>query len=386
MPDKLLPSPRHWNAGMFEHAGSLWLAYRHHRMDLPDARCAIALTKIDPLTLQPIGKSQLLNLSGHTGTEHFEDPRLFEFKGEPHISYTEMSGYRPGVDYNCVVKYAKLSLERGKWKVVQAYHPRYGKNNGFSKEKNWVFFEADGRLFCFYQGTPKHIVLEINEGRIVTEYITAGPSWPWGDIRGGAQPVRMGNHFVHVFHSSLPTETPPHFVRYYAGVYTFDAKPPFAVKAISVRPLAAGSEEDGHQVDPRYVAGWKPFVVFPGGLAPTGVEGKYYLSMGVNDWQTVIAPIDFAQVELLATDSALPVRYFRAINGSRPEPYLVVERGMVRQDYLHWDVPKPGRAGSAGPGFLKTSDQRVAEELSQQPHVTEISEQDYVRAMGLAYA
>lgn len=374
LPDRLLPSPRHWNASIIDFDGERWLAYRFHRTDLPDSRCAIGMVRLGD-DLQPAGKSHLLELTGPTRTEHFEDPRLFVFLGRLHISYTEMRGYRPGVDYNCVVKYARLRWGRGRWMVEQMFQPRYGRNNGYSKEKNWVFFEADRTLYCFYQGTPRHVVLEIDEGKVVKEYVSAAPHWAWGTLRGGAAPVRDGDHFLHVFHSSLPSETPPHFVRYYAGAYTFEARPPFLPLQISSRPIAAGSEEDGHQVDPRYVEGWKPFVVFPCGLVPQ--SGGWLASFGVNDWQIVLSPLSQSQLRLVPADgSAIDTRYFRTLNGSRPEPILVMEDFGYRTDYLVWDVPQPV-AGRAGVGYMKVIDPRVAEDLASRPHVEEIAEKDY---------
>ncbi|MBU2072778.1 MAG: hypothetical protein KKA68_21295, partial [Gammaproteobacteria bacterium] len=138
-PTKLKPSPRHWNCGMLRYKNRLWLSYRYH-LKQHAGRIATAIVEIDQKTFQPIGKSQWLKFSGPTGDEHHEDARLFMFRDEPHISFTEMRGYKPGVDYTSVMKYAKLKLRGCKWEVEKVFHPRFGVNDGRAKEKNWVFF------------------------------------------------------------------------------------------------------------------------------------------------------------------------------------------------------------------------------------------------------
>lgn len=376
-PTRLMKSPRHWNAGLFYYGDRLWMSYRYHR-NLPDSRCGLAMVEINPKTLQPKSDSQALKIPEGQICAHHEDARLFMYNGEPYISYTEMSGYQPGVNYSCSMKYSRLALKGGKWKVTETWHPQYGQNDGNSKEKNWVFFEEGGKLYCIYADQPNHIVLEIEGERVVKEFVSPAPSWSWGQVRGGASPLRMGDEFIHFFHSSLPTETPPHYVRYYAGAYTFSAKPPFAPIKITRRPLMVGSERDSHRVDPRYTAGWKPYVVFPCGMIKS--DGGFLVSLGVNDWACAIArmPLTFDWVDAFGRDRV--DRYFTTANGSMPVRLLGVNAGphnMGSSQYLNWRMGAPGAGCAPGQGYMKVSDARVAEELVDLPYVKEISAAEY---------
>ncbi len=374
---KLRTSPRHWNPGLLEYEGKLWLAYRFHRREAKQ-RCGIAICALGP-DFQPTETSQFLKLVGPTGTEHHEDCRLFMFDGKPHMSYTEMRGYRPGIDYTCIVKYARLSLDsKGRWSVEEEFHPQFGWNSGFAKEKNWVFFEHKGGLFCVYSTQPEHQIIHVRGNKVDKEtYVTPGPVWHWGAIRGGTPPVWIGDRWLAIFHSSMPTEVAPHFVRYYAGAYTFEAEPPFKILQVSECPIMSGSEEDGHQVDPRYVDGWKPYVVFPCGLVQEP-DGKFLVSLGINDWQCAVARFSLEQLRLGAADgSSFQPRYFKVPNGTIPVKYMDQSQ---RLQFLQWRVFRPGRNGMAGVGYLIATNARDASEALEHDGAEEITETEYRQA------
>lgn len=376
-PHKLMPSPRHWNPGLLRYRDKLWLAYRFHRAETPDARCGIAICEIDAKTAEPLGPSQMLRFAD-PGNAHHEDSRLFMFRGEPHISYTDMQGYVPGVNYTCSMKYARLKLAGKKWSVVQEWRPIYGNNTGFSKEKNWVFFEHENELFCIYATDPNHVVLKMDGARVTQEFKTPGPLWQWGHVRGGTPPVDLGDgRMLLVFHSSIPTEEPPHYVRYYAGALTFENKPPFRVLQISETPVMSGSEEDGHRVDPRFTAGWKPFVNFPGGLVPDG-DG-WLVAFGVNDWACGIGRLTMPEMKLGAPDgSSFKPRFFRVDNGSLPVRYI---DGDQRPVFIRWEVVSGRRGCAAGAGFLHAAKPREAVEIAERPGVSEIAPEEYAKAI-----
>jgi predicted GH43/DUF377 family glycosyl hydrolase len=371
-PKCLMKSPRHWNAGLLEYDGGLWLAYRYHR-NTPDSRCGIALCEIDRKTLRAKPGSQHLDLDDGEEGSHHEDPRLFMFQGHPHISYTEMSNYQPGVDYACCMKYARLTLKKGRWKAAEIFHPNYGHNSGTSREKNWVFFESAGKLHCVYQDAPDRIVLRLEGAEVVEEWGHSAPVWSWGPVRGGTPPVPHGDELIAFFHSSMATEHVPHHVRYYAGAYTMEKVAPFRVTAISERPLMTGSESDGHRVDPRYTAGWKPFVVFPCGCVPE--KNRFLVSLGVNDWCVAIAKIKSEQLHLGPADgSAFTDRFFRTANGSFG---VRISDDSGKMNLVEWLVPRQGLVGMAGQGYLRVSNPRNAEELLAERGVTEIPPAEY---------
>jgi predicted GH43/DUF377 family glycosyl hydrolase len=374
----LLPSPRHWNCGLLRYRGRLWLTYRFHRMDA-EGRCGTAIVELDE-KFEPMGRSQHLKFHGATGTEHFEDARLFMFRGKPHISYTMMQGYRPGVDYTCVMKYAELKLcKNGRWQVVSEWQPRHGQNNGIGKEKNWMFFEHKEELHCVYSGSPEHVILRVDGEKIVGEHRSPGPQWHWGVVRGGTPPVLIGDRYLAIFHSSLPTEIAPHFVRYYGAAYTFEAKPPFRPLEISEFPIMTGSEADGHRVDPRYVEGWKPYVVFPCGLVED--DGGWLVSLGINDWQSAVARVTNQQLMLGAADgSSFKPQHFRVQNGSMPVKFTDQSGA---QQFLHWEMFKPGRHGMPGVGFMRVGSPREAMEVAEHPGTERIDSSTYEMARRL---
>lgn len=382
-PGPFMPaSPRHWNMGLLRYKGRLWGSVRYHLPREHASRCAVALVPIDKATFQPTALFQHLNLPTVVGDEHFEDARLFMFNGQPHLSFTQMTGYQPGVDYACIMKYARLKLLGNRWLIEEVFWPKFGANNGSKKEKNWAFFEHDKALHCVYSDGPNRKVIRLEGEKVVAEYDSPAATWPWGVIRGGAPPVLMADgQWLAVFHSSLATEEAPHFVRYYGGAYTFEAKPPFRITAISSRPIIAGSEADGHGMDPRYAAGWKPFVVFPCGCVPDGDD--FLVSMGVNDWQCAVGRVTPAHLRLISPDhSDAPLRCFMTPNGSRPAK-LTAADGQPR--WIAWEVPSTDRRGAmAAPGYYATREGREAEALEESPRVEEISEEVYLKACGFA--
>ncbi len=301
------------------------------------------------------------------------------FNGVPHLSFTQMTGYRPGVNYTCTMRYARLKLNGNRWLIEEVFWPKYGANHGAGKEKNWSFFENDGKLYAIYQDHPTHRIIRIDGERVVDEIESEPALWPWGVIRGGSPPIPYGDgKMLAIFHSSIATEEPPHFVRYYGAAYVFEAKPPFKILTVSAKPIMAGSEADGHGADPRYSDGWKPFVVFPCGIVPDGDD--WLVSLGVNDWQCAVGRLKAEQLQFVSPDrSDAPVRYFTTMNGSLPAK-------MIGQDgastYLQWEIPTPNLRGMAPTGYFATVDGREAEALSDMPRCEEITEQQYRAAGG----
>lgn len=362
---------------MFRYRDRLWLSFRYHLM-AESGRCQTAIVELDQATLQPIGASQRIVLTGPKGNEHHEDARLFTYLGEPYLSLTEMTGYKAGVDYSCQMRYAKLHLQGNRWKCLSVWTPNIGVNHQRAKEKNWIFFEDAGHLRVIYRDDPDHAVYLVNGEHGGEQHVTPAAKWPWGPIRGGTPPVRLddGNLLV-IFHSSVPSENPPHFVRYYAGAYVMQGVAPFRILKISRRPLMAGSEADGHKVDPRYVEGWKPYVVFPCGLVRLGED--LLISLGVNDWQCAVARVPLASLDLVAADgSDSSARYFTRRNGT--VPVRVVDQDRQAQ-FLPWLVPRPGPGCSVGDGYMELTNPRMAEEVAESEHVQELTKAEYDRAI-----
>jgi predicted GH43/DUF377 family glycosyl hydrolase len=168
------------------------------------------------------------------------------------------------------------------------------KDNHLNKrEKNWVPFNYFDQLLLAYSINPHRIVQPLwgtshCEEFVETEHDLA---WQWGDLRGGTQAIRDGDHYLAFFHSSIIMKSMhsgdqevPH---YFVGAYTFDAEPPFELRAISAQPLIGRNWYNGKEYKPY----WKPIqVIFPCGLL---VEDEYiYLTYGRQDHEMWVAKID----------------------------------------------------------------------------------------------
>lgn len=357
--------------------GRLWLAYRFHLKE-DHGRCATAIVELDQKTLQPVGKNQRLMLSGPTGREHHEDARLFMFDGKPHISYTEMRGYKAKVDYQCVIRYAQLRLRGERWDVMKVYQPEFGENDGRAKEKNWTFFEMPDGLHAVYSIHPKHVVIKLDGHRVVRTYEADGPMWHFGTPRGGASPLLQSDgSFLSIFHSSLPSEPEPNWRRYYGSAYTFEAKPPFTPLRISTRPIMAGSEADGHAKDPRNEDGWKPFVVFPCGLVED--NAGWLVSLGVNDWTCAIGKLKPKDLYLgAANGSDILPRYFRCENASMP---VQVNGEDGRPRMLYWEITKR-RFGLSAVGYMKCINPMEAQVVAEHTGTSEVEFNEFDRVQG----
>jgi hypothetical protein len=104
---------------------------------------------------------------------------------------------------------------------------------------------------------------------------------PFGDLRGGTAPVKVGDYYFTFPHSSLPWKG--RYRRYYAGCIAFDATPPFQPRLVTPEPILRGSQNDPWEQK-------KPVVIFPCGAIYR--DGKWLISAGVNDLKSAWIEID----------------------------------------------------------------------------------------------
>jgi len=364
-PGLLKRSPRNYNPGLCEFNGRVWMAYRSHRMDR-DGLCGVAICEMVDGPLQ----SQWLNLGGATGHEHHEDPRLFIFAGQLHVAYSETFCPK-GRPYVAVQKYARLEYSKGTWRVAEVFRPRYGNNHADLMEKNWQFFEQDGKLHAIYSAEPEHVVIQLNGDEVVKEFRTPAIRWSFGEIRGGSPPIRInleGQAWLTFFHSSTPTQEGT-WRRYWMGAYLFDEE--FRVTAITRRPIAGGSEEDDHGRDPRTRSSWKPHVVFPGG-AIHGEGLEHVVAVGVNDWRIALVKVPFRLFDYCAPGTNMTCRrFFWTANGQRPLKLMQLDRTPY---WVEW-MRKPSQIGGAD-GVTMIEDPWLAEEMSHMTGIYEVAADD----------
>lgn len=195
----------------------------------------------------------------------YEDPRVIIYQGRLFVSFTFVGegavqiGYAIlGEDY-IPEKFGLLP------RLVQGW------------EKNWTFFEYQGRILFSYWPCP-HIVcefdLENNEIKVLYNN-EESVHWPWGEIRGGTPPVLTDEGYVTFFHSCFDYNKD----RIYSiGIIIFDSKPPFKIKKISKHPCIIGKP------DCYKTSGW--LITFPCGAVFDGTD--WLLSYGLHDTYVAI--------------------------------------------------------------------------------------------------
>lgn len=199
-------------------------------------------------------------------------------------------------------------------------------------EKNWLLFDHDGQLFAIYQVDPQ-IVLHVDlagSGPIRcrpvyrTDWDTTAYPRRYGELRGGTPPVRVGAHYVSVFHSRTHSQKPAptnhspavqrlkrmpwlrpikrwlreHFapVRYYGGVYAFAAAPPFTPIFIRPTPIL-WPEREGRRQQPTASHMAPRRVVYPCGLVPLD-DGQWLVSYGIHDERAALRVFTRQEIEV----------------------------------------------------------------------------------------
>lgn len=231
------------------------------------------------------------------------------------------------------------------------------------QEKNWMLFEHEGELLAVYTIAP-HIILQLDlhdSGVIrcrrtyATEWDVSAYARLFGDPRGGAPPVRVGEAYFVFFHSRhfvcrghaaiaplwhalrarlgrpehwqgprlangdvRPLQATTDWIyapkplpwrldgllrryerrfarrRYVAGFYGFAARPPFAPFVLSRRPALEPEHENPPLQQPR-LSPLNTQVVFPCG-AVFLPEQRWIVSCGIHDERCILRTLDHASV------------------------------------------------------------------------------------------
>lgn len=214
----------------------------------------------------------------------YEDMRLFTFGGNLFGSYVVST--IPANPPNCLIAFGQLKEEAENWVVLKEHRPRWLGNDFSGLSKNWVFFEAQAKLFAIQSGDPEHTVLELDGDMVKESYVSPSPQWKWGAIRGGAIIPHEGR-LLRFFHSRLDAPVS----RYHVGAMVMEATPPFKILAISKTPILYGSEWETSAAFHH-----KPRVVFPAGVIKDGDE--FVLAVGVNDSSSVTVRLKGSELNL----------------------------------------------------------------------------------------
>lgn len=166
-------------------------------------------------------------------------------------------------------------------------------------EKNWTLFESDGEVYASYSYRPHRVLrvdLDTTEPVIVaktvyTSNFASDYERFFGILRGGAQPVRVGDRFVTMAHSSYKV---PEGRVYRGALIEFEAQAPFRVRRLSKAPFdlpsSFGAEFSHEKLNPDVHE-----VVYPRGFVQHGDE--WLVSYGLNDEECAIAVVPAADIE-----------------------------------------------------------------------------------------
>lgn len=266
---------KRFNPSIIDFEGGYLFAYR----DGWSGSC-IHLVRLDA-ECRPIEKPRILPLNHRRANVGREDPRLFWHAGRPHISFIGVEG---GPQMKGVVThqlYARLSHDL---RIEDTFFPAIHARRAW--EKNHAYFEHDGTLFAIYTVDPWNWIMRVDGNATKFEHrtITPGP-WSGGEQRGGAAPVRVGDEYWHFTHARRTSPTTGRPV-YEAGLYTFDATPPFRPRRIIPSPIMIGTDTAQPAVDVNYAD-----VVFPcGAVRDVRGLGFWMLSCGIHDrWSEIRA-------------------------------------------------------------------------------------------------
>jgi predicted GH43/DUF377 family glycosyl hydrolase len=254
-----------------------------------------------------------LEYSLRTRTRH-EDPRLFAIKQGLYLTWND-GAYGEERNNQFLLKLDPKTLQP----IGRAQEFRMTGRRRHN-EKNWLLFDADSangadRLQMVYSTSPFRV---LEAAKRETDAFTfqhfSQSFWnskpyekKFGEFRGGAAPVRLGDYFYMFGHSYYLT---PNGKRYVATVVKFTAKAPFRVIAAIKQPLPFQNPLGplgaiGKRTVPDMVE-----TVFPCGAI---VEGDHWIvSHGINEEACVLTRISCSLIE----DLLIPVQQYGLVRGS----------------------------------------------------------------------
>ena len=274
------------------------------------------------------------------------DPRYFTLKGRLFLSWNDGAN-RPGNNQFLMEMDAGGLLPGGDARVMNCVPRR-------EVEKNWMLFDHDDAVYATYSIAP-FSVLQFDldqpdrlDGRFVslagwqTEYEAF-----FGVLRGSAQPVRMGDRFVTLAHSSFKSTSGR---IYCACFYSFSAALPFRVSAATAQPFELPNPK-GESFDMPKLNAEVAEVVYPCGMVAAGSD--LVISYGINDESCAIAVVPAADVEaaLEPVDGGFAVASLSRVMQPTPVPPdsdYAAPRAVTPIPLMWWDCLGKKFDGSIG--------------------------------------
>lgn len=280
------PDTCEFNPSLIDHDGKRFLITRKARLVAPGQwNNTIASREID----DQMRVGPAIEIAMKNRVQQYEDPRAFRFRGCWHVG---CANYLNTVLWPVHQSIHRIEFDGVKWSEGIRLDIEYRGNGdsiktGTRHEKNWTFFDDFGRLKLIYQAAGHH---EVADADGLDVHRTTAPTWAFGELRGGSNPVLVGSEYWCFFHSSTPWVAPQR--RYHMGAYVFDAAPPYRITRMTRTPILSGS-----QAEPRRFRG--PLVVFPGGALIR--DGIWTVVFGVNDEECGWIQIPHSELERMVT-------------------------------------------------------------------------------------
>lgn len=269
--------PHAFNPSIIRWEGKLLLSFREViEVITPSVPCAaesiIGLVFLDE-EFNPEGEVYILDLESKFSRP--DDARLVKIGDSIFVLYSDNTDE---VISDCGFRMwmGKLLYEEGKFVLKNKEKLAYFEGEQASRrEKNWVPFDYKNHLCLAYSLIPHRIFLPLpgTECCFTLAETNNHFEWKWGEPRGGTPALKVGNHYLSFFHSSIDLKTVhsdgekvPH---YFIGAYLFSASPPFEITHVSTKPII----EKGFYSGAKYTPYWKPVcAVFPCGILVEGID------------------------------------------------------------------------------------------------------------------
>lgn len=195
------------------------------------------------------------------GTVGFVDSRIIKYNNEYFLSTTDFTkDIQTSHLMKLIIDDQKVVVD---FSHIMGFPTIYNfPNYSVRNEKNWCFFEYDGKFYYVYSLNP-HRFIEVDiygTGSATLKYETSWYTNSWWDsqkweepkYRLNTSPIKLPDGtYLSTFHtmnfskmnSQYSENIPENFRSYWTGFYQFEGKPPFRVKKISSYPAISADLE-----------------------------------------------------------------------------------------------------------------------------------------------
>ena len=260
----------HFNPATIDWRGHQWLAYRTECQPMWKWG-RVSLARLSEKFAAIEGSNQLLTLPTSFGEWCAEDPRLFVHQDRLFLSYTDhwTTGVAEIREDGSVADARIFPFETEATRNLRSRH-----------DKNWGFFEADGRLYAVYWTLP-HVVREVDlkRGQFGKEWRADWrlPAGLKAELHGGSSPVEHDGLMWRVVHHHSNDGLESQERRYTLWLMAFESVPPFRPRWFCGRPLLRGE-----RMVEEPLSGWRDWmVVFCSSLER--IPGGWRFCFGHND-------------------------------------------------------------------------------------------------------